>query len=68
MRAVLRKNILFFQHNLVSDYAFGEMHVVFCRNVLIYFGPELRQRVLGKFAEQPVQRRLSVPRQCRASV
>lgn len=49
MSAVLRKNILFFPHNLVSDFAFGEMHVVFCRNVFIYFGPELRQQVLGKF-------------------
>jgi chemotaxis protein methyltransferase CheR len=44
----LRRNILFFQHNLVSDHVFGEMHVVFCRNVLIYFGRELRGDVLGK--------------------
>ena len=44
----LRRNILFFQHNLVSDHVFGEMHVVFCRNVLIYFGRELRERVLDK--------------------
>ena len=44
----LRRNILFFQHNLVSDHVFGEMHVVFCRNVLIYFGRELRARVLDK--------------------
>ena len=43
----LRRNVVFFQHNLVSDYALGEMHVVFCRNVLIYFGPSLRERVLG---------------------
>lgn len=51
MRDQLRKQILFFQHDLVSDRAFGEMHVVFCRNVLIYFGAELRRRVLDKFAE-----------------
>jgi chemotaxis protein methyltransferase CheR len=44
----LRRRILFFQHDLVSDYVFAEMHVVFCRNVLIYFGPDLRARVLGK--------------------
>lgn len=43
----LRRNILFFQHNLVSDHVFGEMHVVFCRNVLIYFGRELRGHVLS---------------------
>ena len=43
----LRRNVVFFHHNLVSDYALGEMNVVFCRNVLIYFGPSLRDRVLG---------------------
>jgi chemotaxis protein methyltransferase CheR len=43
----LRKNVVFFQHNLASDYSLGEMNVVFCRNVLIYFGPSLRDRVLG---------------------
>lgn len=47
----LRKNVLFFPHNLVSDHVFGEMQVVFCRNVLIYFSRPLRQRVLDKFAE-----------------
>lgn len=47
----LRRNILFFQHNLVSDQAFGEMHVIFCRNVFLYFGPELRARVIHKFAQ-----------------
>jgi chemotaxis protein methyltransferase CheR len=43
----LRRNVVFFHHNLVSDYALGEMHVIFCRNVLIYFGQSLRERVLG---------------------
>ncbi len=47
----LRRNILFFQHNLVSDHVFGEMHVVFCRNVLIYFTRELRARVLDKLRQ-----------------
>jgi chemotaxis protein methyltransferase CheR len=51
MREQLRRNILFFQHDLVSDHVFGEMHVVFCRNVLIYFGRELRERVLKKLAQ-----------------
>ena len=51
MREPIRKNILFFQHDLVTDHVFGEMHVVFCRNVLIDFGPELRERVLRKIAE-----------------
>jgi chemotaxis protein methyltransferase CheR len=51
MSDVLRRSILFFQHNLVSDHAFGEMHVFFCRNVFIYFGADLRARVLAKLAE-----------------
>jgi chemotaxis protein methyltransferase CheR len=46
----LKRNVVFFQHDLVSDYALGEMQVVFCRNVLIYFGDSLRTRVLGVFA------------------
>jgi chemotaxis protein methyltransferase CheR len=51
MRESLRRNVVFFQHNLVSDHVFGEMNVVVCRNVLIYFGPELKARVLSKFEQ-----------------
>jgi chemotaxis protein methyltransferase CheR len=51
LKEELRKNILFFQHDLVTDFAPGEMHVVFCRNVLIYFGPQLRQRAMTLFAQ-----------------
>jgi chemotaxis protein methyltransferase CheR len=47
----LRKNIVYFQHDLASDYALGEMHVVFCRNVLIYFGEQLRDRALKTFSD-----------------
>jgi chemotaxis protein methyltransferase CheR len=51
VRESLKRNILFFQHNLVSDHDFGEMHVIFCRNVMIYFGRELRERVLGRLEQ-----------------
>ncbi|HVH44953.1 MAG TPA: protein-glutamate O-methyltransferase CheR [Labilithrix sp.] len=51
MRESLRKNVHFFHHDLVSDHVFGEMHVIFCKNVLIYFNRELRQRVLHKLAQ-----------------
>jgi chemotaxis protein methyltransferase CheR len=51
VREGLRKNMVFFQHDLVSDYALGEMQVIFCRNVLIYFGEKLRERVLAVFAK-----------------
>jgi chemotaxis protein methyltransferase CheR len=46
----LKKNVVFFQHDLVNDGIFGEMEMVLCRNVLIYFGPELRRRVLARLA------------------
>lgn len=45
----VRRNVILFQHDLVTDYALGEMHVIFCRNVLIYFTAELRSRVLDLF-------------------
>ena len=36
------------------DRVFGEMHLVVCRNVLIYFDKELQDRVLGLFADSLV--------------
>jgi chemotaxis protein methyltransferase CheR len=51
LRESLRKNILFFQHNLATDHVFGEMHVICCRNVLLYFGTALRDLVLRKLAD-----------------
>ncbi|MEI6261087.1 MAG: CheR family methyltransferase [Deltaproteobacteria bacterium] len=41
----LIKNIVFAQHNLVTDSSFNEFHVIFCRNVMIYFNRELQNRV-----------------------
>jgi chemotaxis protein methyltransferase CheR len=49
--ASLKRNISFFQHDLVTDQVFGEMHAIFCRNVFIYFDQDLRDRVLAKFAQ-----------------
>jgi chemotaxis protein methyltransferase CheR len=51
MHDALLRNVVFFQHDLVSDYSLGEMNVIFCRNVLIYFGSALRERVLGLFEQ-----------------
>lgn len=42
----LAEHITFANHNLVSDGVFGEMNLVLCRNVLIYFNDELQNRVL----------------------
>lgn len=54
MDAALKDRIVFSTHNLASDAAFGEMHLVFCRNVLIYFNRELQNRALGLFTESLV--------------
>jgi chemotaxis protein methyltransferase CheR len=51
VKEALRRRVLFFEHDLVSDQVFAEMHVVFCRNVLIYFGGDLRLEVLRKLGQ-----------------
>jgi chemotaxis protein methyltransferase CheR len=52
----LGRNVVFAQHNLVTDQSFNEFNVVLCRNVLIYFNRPLQERVhhllytsLGRF-------------------
>lgn len=45
MHRWLRKNIVFAHHNLVTDGSFNEFHVIFCRNVMIYFNRRLQDRV-----------------------
>lgn len=42
----LRESIVFAPHNLAADGVFGEMQMVLCRNVLIYFGERLKERAL----------------------
>ncbi len=51
IKSFLKKNIVFADHNLATDGAFGEMNVILCRNVLIYFNQELQNRAIGLFAE-----------------
>lgn len=46
-RSHLKRNMVFAQHNLVCDGSFNEFHVVLCRNVMIYFNSELRDKVLS---------------------
>lgn len=41
----LLKNVVWGAHNLVSDASFNTFHLIFCRNVLIYFNSELQARV-----------------------
>jgi chemotaxis protein methyltransferase CheR len=47
----LKERITFSYHNLVTDGVFGEMNLICCRNVLIYFDRTLQDQVLGKLAE-----------------
>ena len=49
MRPALKRNIVFSQHNLVSDGAFNEFNVILCRNVMIYFNRELQERTHALF-------------------
>ncbi len=55
VRQSLRENIVFFQHDLATDYSLGEMHVILCRNVLMYFSGPLRTRVTSMFARALVR-------------
>jgi chemotaxis protein methyltransferase CheR len=43
----IARHIHFAEHDLASDEVFGEMNVVSCRNVLIYFARELKDRAVG---------------------
>ncbi|MGZ4780092.1 MAG: CheR family methyltransferase [Thermoanaerobaculia bacterium] len=47
----LTRNVVFSQHNLVTDRSFSEFNVIFCRNVLIYFDRNLQHRVHTLFYE-----------------
>lgn len=46
----LRDRTVFTEHNLATDQVFSEVHLVSCRNVLIYFDTPLQDRALGLFA------------------
>src|SRR5256885_62174 len=46
-----RDNVVFAQHNLVSDRSFNEFNVILCRNVMIYFDRKLQQHVHELFYE-----------------
>ena len=51
MEHSLKERVVFANHNLTGDESFGEMHLVLCRNVLIYFNRDLQDRVLGLLTE-----------------
>jgi chemotaxis protein methyltransferase CheR len=49
VRPTLQRNIVFSQHNLVSDAPFNEFNVILCRNVMIYFNRGLQERTHNLF-------------------
>ncbi len=51
----LTRNVVFSQHNLVTDRSFSEFHVIFCRNVLIYFDKTLQNEVHSLFYDSLVR-------------
>lgn len=51
MDKTLRKNMVFARHNLINGSSFNEFQLILCRNVLIYFDNELKNRVLKLFYE-----------------
>ncbi len=46
VKRFLREMLIFAPHDLTKNAGFSKMHLVSCRNVLIYMKPELQQQVL----------------------
>ena len=46
----LRSRTVFSEHDLATDQVFSEVHLVSCRNVLIYFDATLQDRAIGLFS------------------
>ena len=55
MEQSLKKKVTFAQHNLVTDEVFSEMQLIICRNVLIYFNNQLKDRVIKLFKDSLVK-------------
>jgi chemotaxis protein methyltransferase CheR len=51
----LRSRTVFAEHSLATDQVFSEVHLVSCRNVLIYFDRPLQERSLGLFRDAIVR-------------
>lgn len=49
VRKELRERVMFSQHNLIADPPFSHMHLISCRNLLIYLKPEVQDKLLRMF-------------------
>lgn len=47
----IRERVLFHQHSLVQDGVFNEFELIVCRNVIIYFKPEMQKAVMSRFVK-----------------
>ncbi|MBN2664316.1 MAG: PAS domain-containing protein [Bacteroidales bacterium] len=45
----IRQMVIFANHNITADPPFSKIDMVTCRNLLIYFKPEVQQKVLNMF-------------------
>ncbi len=45
----LRQMVVFAQHNVIKDAPFTNLHLISCRNLLIYFQPQAQARALAMF-------------------
>ena len=48
----LRSRVVFSDHSLVTDAVFAEMHLISCRNVLIYFDRPTRAKIFSQIADR----------------
>lgn len=48
----VQRYVKFRQFNLLNDYAMlGKFDIIFCRNVLIYFSPDIKRQIFGNFSK-----------------
>ncbi|MFZ2269234.1 MAG: chemotaxis protein CheB [Azonexus sp.] len=45
----IREMVVFAPHNITADPPFTKLDILSCRNLLIYFGPELQKRLMPQF-------------------
>jgi len=52
VREPVRKHVTFRHLNLLDSYTLlGKFDIIFCRNVLIYFSPEVKAKIIRQFAQ-----------------
>lgn len=49
VKALIRRFVVFSKHNLIKDPPFSHLHLISCRNLLIYFGEAAQRKVVALF-------------------